>query len=60
MNRNRAKLLTATGVFFVLAAIGLIVVHLVGQSNFPVVVAPALFVGGIVLVVLSLAYYTDK
>jgi hypothetical protein len=60
MNRNKAKLITAAGVLCLMTAIVLIVVNLIGQVDFPIVIAPALFVGGIILVILSLAYYTER
>jgi len=60
MNRGKAKLITAAGVLSLLAAIALIVVKLVGRVDSPIIVAPALFVGGIMMIVLSLAYYTEK
>jgi len=60
MNRGKAKLITAAGVLCLLAAICLIVIKLVGQVDFPIVFAPALLVGGILLIILSLACYTEK
>jgi len=60
MNRGKAKLITAAGILSLMAAIALIVVELVGRVDFPIIVAPALFVSGIVMIILSLAYYTEK
>lgn len=60
MNRNSAKLLTTAGIFCSLAAIVLLISNLAEATNVPIFLLPALFVSGIVLVVLSLAYYTEK
>lgn len=59
MNRNRAKILTATGVACSFSALLLIVSNLTEATRVPTVILPALFIAGIVLIILSLAYYTE-
>ena len=59
MNRNKAKLLTTVGVLCCLSALILLIYNAVETANF--YFSPLLLlVGGIVLIVLSLAYYTKK
>lgn len=60
MNRNRAKLLTATGIICVFISVTLIIDNLFEKSDVTIFTAPLLFVGGVVLVTLSLAFYTDR
>ena len=59
MNRSKAKLLTVAGVFCCLYALMLLIYNAAEFSSFYTL--PLLFfIGGIVLIVFSLAYYTEK
>ena len=59
MNRNKAKLLTAFGFLCCLFALILLIYNAFEFRDF--YAAPLLlFVGGIALIVFSLAYYTEK
>jgi len=56
MNRNRAKLLTLAGIFCCLLSLPSLIFDIADFYYLPLL----FFVGGIVLIVLSLAYYTEK
>jgi len=59
MNKGKAKLLTATGFFCCLFALVLLIFNVAEIADF--YHSPFLFfIGGIVLITFSLAYYTEK
>jgi len=60
MNRKEAKLMMATGFFCCAVSFLPFVFKTFETTNFSQFVLPLLFVGGIVLIFLSLAYYTEK
>jgi len=60
MNRKAAKYLTTAGIFACSISLILFVIKAIGKISFPQIVLPVLFIGGIVLITFSLAYYTDK
>jgi hypothetical protein len=60
MNRNKAKLLTATGIFAMFISLSLLILDFVQKTNLSQIAAPLFFVSGIVLIIFSLAYYTEK
>jgi hypothetical protein len=60
MNRNKAKLLTATGILACLISLILFIYDVAGRESFQQFVSPIFCVGGIVLIIFSLAYYTEK
>ncbi|MCY7375497.1 MAG: hypothetical protein LH472_05945 [Pyrinomonadaceae bacterium] len=59
MNRSKAELLTIVGIFCCLFALIILIFNAAEISNF-YSLPPLFFVGGIVLIVLSLAYHTEK
>jgi hypothetical protein len=60
MSRNAAKLLTTIGTFCCLLSAVLWILNIVKNADFQQVILLPFFVGGIVLVVISLAYYTER
>jgi len=59
MSRNKAKLLTFAGIFCCLCALILLISNAFETAEF-YFTPPLFFVGGIVLIIISLAYYTEK
>ncbi len=60
MSRNAAKLLTIAGTFCCLLASVSWILNTVKNANFQQFILLSFFVGGIVLIVISLAYYTER
>lgn len=60
MNRSGAKLLSAIGIFVSLASPVLFISGLARRSDYSQWLAPVFFVGGVALIIFSLAYYTEK
>jgi len=60
INEKTARIMTIAGVVDSLIAVGIIIFILAGKSSLPIFIPLLLLVTGILLVVLSLAYYTKK
>ncbi len=60
MNEKSAKLMTFVGIFSCLIALILSGFILSGRSDLPVFVPFFLLITGILIIVFSLAYYTEK
>lgn len=60
MNRVKAKLITIAGGIFVIASIILLICNLIGKIDISSLIVALFFVFGIILIALSLAYYTEK
>ena len=60
MSRNAAKLLTIAGMFCCLLSAVLWILNIVENAGFQQVILLSFFVGGVVLIVISLAYYTER
>src|SRR5690606_19564498 len=59
VRRSSAKLLTASGAFCCLVSLLFLAFYLKGRSDGWLVLCPVLLVAGIILIILSLAYYTE-
>jgi hypothetical protein len=60
MNPEKAKLLTAAGILAMVISLSLLISDFVQKTNLSQFAAPLFFISGIVLIIFSLAYYTEK
>lgn len=60
MNRRRAKFLTVAGIVFCAVAVVLTILKIAVGNDLSLLIPSLFFIVGVVLIVASLAYYTEK
>jgi uncharacterized membrane protein YdbT with pleckstrin-like domain len=61
MNRSKAKIISAAGIFACSLAVAFTIYSFIRETMFAAQMFFAvLFVGGVVLIILSLAYFTER